>query len=459
MSEVNFEVNQEVRFIGFSDPAEMPDNGELLEVGSAYTIVSLNDAGDDSEISYNLQVENPEYDAKKRKSKNNQPTILVDAFGDELEPVDGEEEAEEEAEEDGATDEVSFADVVKGNVYTVTDEEGPLTGEVIKKLKTKVTLLVATDEGEEEVDIPAKDIISIVAEPGEEEEEEEEEPVKKAPAKKAAAKKAPAKKAPAKKAASKKADAKKAPAKAAPKEEADSDLKNVIILEEGEEDEEILALVEESDDICDLAQDLSEESAQCDYKLGGVLYHILTTKAFKEVSEDYNVERGGFDLYVQNELNLGSRKAYYLVDIYAKFNKYGIEGSKVTDIGWTKAQVIASAMDADNAEELIDLASDKKNTVQDLKDTIKESYAVKAPGTKAELVRRTTFKFRLLEDAGQAVTGYLEQAQEQLGVEDKDAAFEHIVSEWAQEHLDVAKPRKTSATAAKGSAKPKARRK
>jgi hypothetical protein len=462
-----------VRFTGFTGE-EQPDNGELLVEGEEYLIDSeVEPPEEGADLSYYLQVDNPKFDAKKRKTKGNPEFLLVDCFPEEFELVE-----EGEGEEASGAEELAYADLKPGMTVTVDDgdEEGAITGKVVKALKTKLTLR----DGAENVELDVKDIQSIVAADGEEEEEEVPAPKAKAkapakaPAKKAAAK-APANKAatkgkaaaeeeeaPTKAKGKTKAKAKAAPAKApakakAKEEEEDEDLKGLIILTEEEEDSEILELVGEAEDLCELAHDMAEESAAQDYRLGGVLYHVQVTKAYKALDERYE-EKGGFALYIQEQLGLGYRKAMYLVEIYTKFNKYGISGEKVAEIGWTKAQVIASAMQQDNAEELIELA--EANTVEDLKDTIKESYSNK-PGEKGEPVKRVTFKFRLLEDAGQVIRGYVEEAKEQLGVEKDDEAFEHIISEWAQEHLSAPKSRVSNTTTGKGGAgraKPSARK-
>lgn len=451
-----------VVFTGFTGDAEegVPDNGELLVEGNEYTVASEVVAEDGADPSYMLQVENPAFNSKKRKSKVNTPFLLVDLFPDEFSlasDVDAaEDELDDEAEDAPAT--IAYADVKKGMVITVDDgdEEGAITGTVVKVIKTKLTI---DDGGEDQVEIPSKDIVSIVAADEAPEETEPEE----APAKKTAAKAKPAAKTkaaakPAAKAAAKPAAKTKAKPAAKAKDPADEDedLKGVIILAEDEEDSEILDLVNEADDLCELAHEMAEDSAAQDYRLGGVLYHVQISKEYKALDKRYE-EKGGFALYVSEVLGLGYRKALYLVEIYTKFNKFGISSDKVALLGWTKAQVIASAMGQDNAEQLVELA--ETSTVSDLKDSIKETYGNK-PGEKGDVVKRTSFKFRLLEDAGQAVSGYMAQAKEQLGATDDDAVFEHIVSEWAQEHLTVPKSRTKAAPRTKTStaAKPVARR-
>jgi len=216
------------------------------------------------------------------------------------------------------------------------------------------------------------------------------------------------------------------------------------------EDEEITALVEGAESVLELAEELVEEGAELDYKLGGVLYHVRLSKEYQSLDARY-AENGGFGLYVKERLNVEYRKAMYLIDIYYKFNLFGIDAEKVKEIGWTKASKIAAVMSEDNAEELVELA--EKSTVADLQDTIKEDYVEKGGSkTAGEKKKRVTFKFRLFEDQASLVTEVLNTVAKDMGVKDLSAAFEHIVAEWAAENLNL-KPAAKAKTAAKPAAK------
>jgi hypothetical protein len=382
-----FKKGQEVVFTGFTAESEeeYPDNAELLEQDEVYEIASLQES-DDNETAYLLRAENPDFDEDKRETKANPSHILVDVFADEISGDVPESEEEEDEEEEDEGDE---------------------------------------DEGEEEED-------------EDEDEEEEEEPAPRS--KKKTKNKSVSKKKGKKKASSKKKTKKKSSKKLATRaddeeeEEVDPDLKDMIILTEEEEDQEILDLVNAADDVVELAQEYAEEAMATDYKLGGILYHVKISKAYKDVNKGAYAGKGGWADFVSNELNLEYRKAQYLVDIYAKFNKYGIGGDKVAELGWTKAAQVSRVMSAENAEELVELA--ESSSVEDLKDTVRETYAVKG-ATPGERVKRITLKYRLAEDAGQIIAEYMNAAAESLGLDNPSEVFQHVVTEWAEEHLDV----------------------
>lgn len=451
----DFEVGSMVTFVGFSDPNDAPDNADLLEEGEVYKVAEVVEPEDDqNEVVYKLEVPNPNFDAKKRPSAANPKTINVEVFGDEIEESEEAAEEQEEAAPPAKTtrgkaagkatakaepakaeaEELDFDAVDKGAFVTVIDKDGEVTtGMVLKKGRAGITV-EDTESGEART-FKEDDVESLT--------EAEEPKAKEAPKAKAGAKGKASGKATAAKAEKggsklKGGKATKAPKEKEPKEEEDEDLKGLIILTEEEEDKEILELIEDAD-ITELAEDLAQESASAEYKLGGVLYHVRIGKAFREIHKGkYNV-KGGFQQYVEQELRLGYRKAMYLIDIYTKFNKFGLDPDTVAEIGWSKAMSISSVMDEKNAEELVELA--KEQSAADLKETIKESFSKKGEDNR-EVVRKTTFKFKLVESQGAIVADLLQQAAQQLGSKKLDDAFEHIITEWAAEHLDVATTRK-----------------
>jgi hypothetical protein len=72
---------------------------------------------------------------------------------------------------------------------------------------------------------------------------------------------------------------------------------------------------------------------------------------------------------VWEKTNLGSRKAYYLVNIDRWFGKLPVGKGRLKAIGWTKLQVIGPFVNEQNLEELLGLA--ENNTVEQLKALMK----------------------------------------------------------------------------------------
>ena len=229
---------------------------------------------------------------------------------------------------------------------------------------------------------------------------------------------------------------KAAPVKAA-KAEAPPEEEHIDLLdtELENEDAEVLALLEGSDDLIVTAQELDSKAAAAEYQLGGVLYHIRKEKKYLEVEGGAAyAEKGGFERFLQEYFNVEYRKAMYLIKIYIAFNVAGIEDAAgvVSAMGWTKAMKIAPLMlvEGQNPEELIELAN--SSTVSDLSTAIMDSKRVGgAPGTAK---KRLTLRFRYFEEEAATVNAILEAAKEQLSLKDIGEALAHIVQEWATEH-------------------------
>jgi len=197
------------------------------------------------------------------------------------------------------------------------------------------------------------------------------------------------------------------------------------------EDAEVAALVNESDDLVALAQQLEGDIGSTEYKLGGILYHIKKAGAYKEMDDGAYAEKGGFALFLGAYMNIEYRKAMYLIDIYVYFNQAGIENASetVARLGWTKASKIAKLMmvEGNNPVELIELA--ESSTVKELSEAI-STQNVAVGGTKGELKKRTTLKFSYFEDEAEGVTEALKIAQEQHGLQKPEDALLLIVNEW-----------------------------
>jgi hypothetical protein len=376
MSLKDIKAGMAIRFKGYAP--DTPEADQLLGEGTEYVVADVNL----KEKSVSVEIENPNFNEKKKVSDTNSKTLLVDVFEEEFELVE-----EAPAEEEAAA------------------APAPRARPTGTKPAAKAAPAAAAKAA------PAK----AAAKPG------------------SAKATAPAPKAGARPVAK--------PAAAKVEEEAvEEGDPEVEALEQ--EDAEIVKLVEEAgDNLLGLAQELVEESAAQDYKLGGVLYHVQLGKAHHAQDERYK-ERGGFGLYVKEQLNIEYRKAMYLIDIYFKFNKFGIDSAKVAALGWTKASKIASVMSEDNAAELVELA--ETNTVSDLSENIKANYK-EVGGTKGERKKLVTFKFKLFEDSAEVVKTALENAAAALGYKKLDQAFEHVVTEWATEH-----PMKPAAAAPQG---------
>lgn len=470
----DIKIGSKVTFVGFEGD-EVPDLGEALEVGAQYKVTQVEE-DEDGQVFYALEAPNPDFDLKRKISKVNPEFVYVSVLDNEIEAAVTLDDYPE----------ITPEDLVIGQVIEVEDDEDePLIG-VLKGISKK-DITVEVENGDAVI-IKLSSIQAIrLVEPVEVEEKSTKSPKGKAKVStpstgkakaeavspeiaKSAGKVTPTPVAPKKKVEKAEAEAKQdksvknKPAAKAAKEkvvepevvkrgrgrpplnrsqegsQVDPDLKGMLLLTEEEEDQEIVQLVNESEDICALAEELAQQTSRDEYTLGGILYHIRLTKRYKEIAPEY-AEVKGFETYVQEQLRMGYRKAMYLIDIYAKFNKYGLASDKVQAIGWTKAQKIAQQMNEENAEELFELA--QTMSVAELGTEITERYK-RVGADDRPRVKFTTIKFRMQEEEAEYLKNFLEQGAIQLEEKKLEKVFYHIVNEWAMEHLNIQKPEKAS---------------
>ena len=422
---------QNVVFMGWSDPEDAPENGNLLEKGEVYEIIKVNPETSEIEATAEIGAPNPNFDSSRKNSKANPEKLTFMVFGNEI-SLDGVDVAPKQTTENEPVRTGGKGTPKKtAPKKTVSEKKAPAKKAATSKTtttpsKTATKKAAASKTTSSEKTAPSK---------------------KKTITKKKAAK--PTSKSKAAQSATKKTGTKstqKGPATKGKKGtssltsrkdvEESYDEDKILILSDEEEDQDVLALVNEAADIIALAQDEIEDASLTEFRLGGVLYHVKKSKAYKEHDNGKYAGKGGWAAFVSDVLGMEYRKAMYLIDIYTKFSKYGIPATEAARMGWTKAAVIAAPMDADNAEDLVRYAEEQ--TVTDLKETVKE---IRTSGSR-QVVKKTTFKFRLAEDSGVAVRELLEQAKISLGEHNDDTVFEHIITEWASEHLDVSSQQK-----------------
>lgn len=414
-----FSPGDTVVFNGYDD--SVPEAERVLVEGQSYVVVDVKD----EEGVLGLEAPNPDFNPKARESDRNRPTIIVEAYDDEVsmaEDSDDDETTDIDETTAGGDDE---EEVVEEDVIEEAPAAPAKTSKTRAATKTVTTAKPAT---------PAKTTKAAST-------------TKAATTKAAPAAKAPATTKPAP-AAKGKAAVSKAVSKAVAKPEPADEFGALE-----HEDEEVLAMVTGAENLLDLAKEVANESVVAEWTLAGVLFHVRLTGEYKNLKPEYADDKG-FATYVQNELGIQYRKAMYLVSIYHRFNQYGLGADYLQAVGWSKCALIARVMKEDNVEALSTLA--ETSTVVDLKEAIKEGYTSTSPtdgrSTKEKAVR---FSFKLYAAAATAVQEIFQRHAQRLGTKNMDQVFEQIVTEWAVEHDDGAKTKRTTTTRA--TTAPKAR--
>ena len=241
-------------------------------------------------------------------------------------------------------------------------------------------------------------------------------------------------------------------------EEIDPELKGIIRLSEDQEDPEILEAVNSAEDLIELAGELAQESANTEWRLGGILYHVRIGKDYQQLDERY-AEKGGFRLFCAEVLKTDYRKAMDLVNIYTRFSAVGLGAEDLQEMGWSKAALIQSSLTEETADELVESANE--STVVELKETIKETKAANTGKATKTVVKMTRFTYAIPEKDGKDVAGMLEMAREATDIQNDGELFAHIVRGWAEDNLDLSqlakvKRSQTAAANKKAAAKEKA---
>jgi hypothetical protein len=135
-----------------------------------------------------------------------------------------------------------------------------------------------------------------------------------------------------------------------------------------------------------------------------------------------------FAEFVETELDMKYRSAYYMVEIAHVVTKIGIAPEQVNRIGWSKMKSIASYIqekpeEADKYLEMAETLSSAK-LQEALKSEVKFTEGKDASGHTLRL------SMKLDGDAASIVNDALALAYGDIGREDTALAIQHITSEW-----------------------------
>jgi len=397
MADSQFEVGDKVKFLGYDDSTEEKDR--VLEEGEIYTVEEVGGPDGDDPDTLSFRIQNPAFDEKKRVSKSNPETVLVDVFADEVELA---EEEAPPAEEKPAT----RTRGAKASAKPAAAEEPEVKG----RAKPAAKAAKATVKGK---------------------------------AKPAA-----------------KAKAKAEPVEKIDPLDVDIEQEDEEILKLVEEaGDELLDLARE---MVEESSSVDYKLGGVLYHVRKSKAYQSLDDRYTQTANPSIGQLSGFQLYTQEQLGVDYRKAMELISIYVNFNLAGLSGDTVAEIGWTKASKIARVLKdqikagveidkvGEIGEELVGAAGEQ--SVTELSETIRETYT-EVGGTKGEKKKTVKFLFKLFEDQAEGVKQVLESTMASMGFKKMEQAFEHIVMEWAAEHpMDDAPATKEDAKASRRAA-------
>ena len=194
------------------------------------------------------------------------------------------------------------------------------------------------------------------------------------------------------------------------------------------------SIIQENGSVLEAAQKLYESTGEDLFYLGGLLaklYHEKVEGKHLFATYGYTDDTEGWNLFCFDKFGFKGRKGFYLKDIYIRYTSIpDFNFEKIKQIGWSKAALLASSVEEGNVDELVEEA--KTTSIRELKEKLQASNVEAGLRNK-----QITFTFKLFADQAEIVRNAITQVQQDFGYENPNQAFEHIITEWAEEHLNV----------------------
>lgn len=167
---------------------------------------------------------------------------------------------------------------------------------------------------------------------------------------------------------------------------------------------------------------LLEEGDMNDFKLGGMLASIDASKFYGEYES--------FRDFVEAELQIGYRKARYLIEIYNDVVESDVPFKKLDKIGWTKLKEVSKIINSENVDEWVEKAG-SMNTL-----TLAEEVKNYMRGDVSDVSKKTTsndiatLSFKLHKEQRENVEAAIDKALEEGGTDSKAVAVEYMALEY-----------------------------
>lgn len=159
--------------------------------------------------------------------------------------------------------------------------------------------------------------------------------------------------------------------------------------------------------ILDSAESLLANIQETYYLFGGVLSHIYRMGTYRALGFE---GKKGFETYCEERLNFRYRKAMHYINIYEGFSALGIDETRLSKVGWTKAKELLAFANKENARELIELA--EKSTHVELVETLNRDYSELKTSVPRGNKPKRRFTFMLEANQAAVATKALDTAAE-----------------------------------------------
>ncbi len=211
--------------------------------------------------------------------------------------------------------------------------------------------------------------------------------------------------------------------------EADSE-EDPLEVEGVQHDPAIAELIRSTNDLAELAKQLHTEREELYYKLGGILLDIKEKKL--HVAKGYDDNTEGFRGFVQDNVGMAQRTAYYMMATYKRLRQANLTAADLAGIGWTKARLLCEIKNDEDIQEFIEDA--KKLSRTELENKIKSREH-----TSEDKIDRVRWTFTLYGESNSIIDQALNHAKTQVedGKDSHNQAFEHIFTQYLILETDV----------------------
>jgi hypothetical protein len=216
---------------------------------------------------------------------------------------------------------------------------------------------------------------------------------------------------------------------------------------------EMGALMKDGDDPLEVATTLYNNANKAFFYFGGVLARLLKernesgaplyTNYKNDKKKTYANDKDGLRQFLADHFGeeFGIRKAEAHVAIYERVSSLAdaeTHIAKLPEVGWWKVSMIANYLTDANATKLLEVAAAQNE--DDLRETLKTKYTTEGKNAQNKsasraTVKKTRYEFVLFENQGVGIDYIFKQAKSQTKITDDNDLFEHIVTEWANDHL------------------------
>jgi hypothetical protein len=209
------------------------------------------------------------------------------------------------------------------------------------------------------------------------------------------------------------------------------------------DDDKLREMLAEGDPI-DTALRVYNDIQKQFYYLGGLLAHVYKERKYVErgYPDEGQVTNSGWEKFCNEVYGFSGRKGFELIQVFSRFSMLeNLDQEKLARVGSSKAVAMARYINQENVDELLDRAFN--TPILELRKVLVNEYtdtSGKTPTGQSAQRQRTgptklTLKYEVYEAQAEQIEMVINEARKDMGKATDGEILEHILTEWANEHL------------------------